>query len=194
MKKLNKVNLIELNEPYQKVLYWFFSFPRKSFSLTGISKELKISKTTANLIINRLNKKNLIKIEQIGRSWMIYLNKDYSYLYSMKVGFNLMMIYKMLYNSNLIEEINKIAPNYLNLILFGSYRKGDDEEGSDIDLAIESGNEETKIVELGTIPSFGYRKNVRVNLHIFSRKKIDTNLFSNISNGIIIEGVLEVKP
>ena len=195
VKKLNKVNLIELNEKYQKVLYWFFSFPRRRFSLTNISKELKISKTNANIIINKLNKENLIKIEKIGKSWVIYLNNDYSYLYKTKIGYNLMMIQKMLYDSEIIEEIHKIEPNYLSLILFGSYRKGDDNEESDIDIAVESGSgKELKVYELGVIPSFGFRKNVPVNLHIFSRNKIDINLFSNIANGIILEGFLEVRP
>lgn len=186
---------MELNESYQKVLYYFFSFPQKNFSLTEISKKLNISKTTANIIVNKLDKEHLIKIEHIGRNWRIFLNKDYSYLYSLKLGYNIMMIYRMLYNSNIIEEIGKIIPNYGNIILFGSYRKGDDTENSDIDLAVEVGGyKQTEIHELGVIPQFGYRKNVRVNLHIFSRNKIDINLFSNIANGIVIEGFLEVKP
>jgi len=51
-----------------------------------------------------------------------------------------------------------------------------------------------KIVELGIFHKWGYRKNVSVNLHIFSRNKIDINLFSNIVNGIVLEGFLEAKP
>ena len=79
--------------------------------------------------------------------------------------------------------------------MFGSYRKGDDTDKSDIDLAIEIvGNEDIKIVQLGAIPQIGYRKNVPVNLHIFSRNKIDLNLFNNIVNGIVLEGFLEASP
>jgi len=33
-----------------------------------------------------------------------------------------------------------------------------------------------------------------VHLHIFSRNKVDLNLFANISNGIILDGFLEVHP
>ena len=44
------------------------------------------------------------------------------------------------------------------------------------------------------IKEFGYRKDVPVNLHIFSRNKVDLNLFANISNGIILDGFLEVHP
>ena len=42
--------------------------------------------------------------------------------------------------------------------------------------------------------NIGYRKNVPVNVHVFSRNKIDLNLFANIANGIILEGFLEVRP
>ena len=45
----------------------------------------------------------------------------------------------------------------------------------------------------GDGPKFGYRTNVPVNIHLFSEKNINLNLFSNISNGIILDGFLEVK-
>ena len=56
------------------------------------------------------------------------------------------------------------------------------------------GDEDVKIVELGVLPEFGYRKDVLVNLYIFSRNKADLNLFSNIANGIVLEGFLEARP
>jgi predicted nucleotidyltransferase len=80
-------------------------------------------------------------------------------------------------------------------MLFGSYRRGDDTEKSDIDIAVEIlEDKELQIFELGKIAEFGYRENVPVNLHVFSRKKIDLNLFSNIANGFVLEGFLEVRP
>ena len=101
----------------------------------------------------------------------------------------------MVYESGILEEVHKIIRNPRAIILFGSYRKGDDNQDSDIDLAAEIINdEEPRIIELPSIQQFGYRKNVKVNLYIFSRNKIDLNLFSNIANGIILEGFLEVIP
>ena len=44
------------------------------------------------------------------------------------------------------------------------------------------------------LEKLGFRTNVKVNLHIFSRNKIDLNLFANIANGIILSGFLEVLP
>jgi predicted nucleotidyltransferase len=191
MIKTKKEELIKLNEAYQKTLFWFFSFPDKDMSLNDLSKELRISKTTANKIVSHLMKENFLKVEVLGRIWRISCNKNHIYNYSRKISYNLMAIYEI----GLVEEIHKIIPNPRSIILFGSYRKGDDNENSDLDLAVEIlGNEEPKIIELTTLQYFQYRKNVKVNLYIFSRNKIDLNLFSNIANGIILEGFLEVRP
>ena len=101
----------------------------------------------------------------------------------------------MVYESGILQEIHRRIPNLKAVILFGSYRKGDDTEKSDIDIAVEvAGDQEIKIESLGILQTFGYRKDVQVNLHIFSRNKIDINLFSNIANGILLEGFLEVRP
>ena len=67
-------------------------------------------------------------------------------------------------------------------------------KGSEFEKILKSIDEEVKIFELGILPEFGHRKNVLVNLYIFSRNKIDLNLFSNIANGIVLEGFLEVRP
>ena len=78
--------------------------------------------------------------------------------------------------------------------MFGSYRWGTDVEESDIDIAVEViDNKDMQIIQLGIIEQLGYKKKVPVNLHVFSRNKIDLNLFANIANGIILEGFLEVR-
>ena len=101
----------------------------------------------------------------------------------------------MVCESGILKEIHKLTPGARAVILFGSYRKGDDTEKSDIDIAVEVlDDKEVQMIELGIVPELGYRKNVPVNLYIFSRNKIDLNLFANIANGIVLEGFLEVRP
>ncbi len=191
MNRLKKIEILKLQEGYLKFLYWFFSFPDRYISLNNLSQALNVSKTTARMMVNKLVNIGFLKKEEIGRVWRISCNKEHKYNYSIKIGYNLSTIYE----SNIIEEIHKKIRNPRVIILFGSYRKGDNNEKSDIDVAVEVlGNEELKIYTLMTIPQFGYRKNVPVNLHVFSRNKIDLNLFSNITNGIVLEGFLEVRP
>ena len=100
-----------------------------------------------------------------------------------------------IYQSGIIEAVYNVVPGARSIILFGSYRWGTDIEASDIDLAVEvMDNKDLKIISLGIIEELGYRRNVTVNMHIFSRNKIDLNLFVNIANGIVLDGFLEVKP
>ncbi len=195
MKKLEKVEVLEQNESYLKVMIWFFSYPTIPISLSDLAKELKISKKTATLVVNQFVKEGFLIKEEIGRTWRISCNQEHPYNTTRKIGYNLSIINSALYESQIINDIYKEIGNPKSITLFGSYRKGDDTDKSDLDLAIEVvGNDDVKIINLGNIPQFGYRKNVPLNLHIFSRNKVDLNLFSNIANGIVIEGFLEVHP
>ena len=191
MARLKKKGLVKSTDAYQKVLFWFFSFPDKEMSLNDLSQELRISKTTANRVVLDLVNMGFLKLEVLGRIWRIFCNKIHIYNYSRKISYNLMMVYE----SGVLDEIHKLVQSPGSIILFGSYRKGDDNENSDLDMAVEViNNDEPKILELTTLKNFGYRKNVKVNLYIFSRNKIDLNLFANIANGIVLEGFLEVRP
>ena len=194
VKILKNLGLIE-KEVYQKgLLYWFYSFPNKETSLNELSSNLHISKTNAKRIVEILVKEGFLKREIYGKTWRITCDKDHPYNFTRKIAFNLTMVYES-YREGIMDDISKLVGNIRSVILFGSYRKGDDTEESDVDIAVEVlNNEEIRIVELGVIPKFGFRRNVKVNLHIFSRSNIDINLFSNIANGIVLDGFLEVRP
>ncbi|MBN2881836.1 nucleotidyltransferase domain-containing protein [Candidatus Woesearchaeota archaeon] len=193
VQKIKKIELIELNEAYQKVLYWFFSFPEIETGLNDLCSDLKISKTTAKIVVETLIKEEFLIRKVYGKAWRLTCNQNHFYNFSRKVSFNLSMIYDAYYNG-LRDIIFNAVGNPRSIILFGSYRKGDDTNKSDIDIAVEVfDNKDLQIIEIAQIQQFGYRTNVPVNLHIFSRNKIDINLFSNIANGIILEGFLEVN-
>ena len=175
----------------QKVLDIFFDNPTKEFHLRELSRLLKFSMPTIVASTDILSREKLI-IKTKGKViTKVQADRENMNFIRFKRLHNLENIYK----SGVIDSISSLYNNPKNIILFGSYRKGDDDENSDIDIAIEIiGNEEPKIHELGVISKFAYRKDVLVNLHIFSRNKIDINLFSNIANGIVLEGFLEVRP
>lgn len=187
---LKKVEQLELNQGVLSVLYWFFAYPEVKITLTELSKELGISKKTASIVVTNLAKENFLIVEQIGKSWRIYCNTQHPYNQIYKIGHNLSLVY----SSGIIGEVYKLIGNPKTIILFGSYRKGDDIGISDLDIAVEViGNEDLKIMNLGILPQLGFRKNVPVNLHVFSRNRIDSNLFANIANGIVLEGFLETR-
>ncbi|MGM5483266.1 MAG: nucleotidyltransferase domain-containing protein [Nanobdellota archaeon] len=172
-----------------KIKEWFFAFPDKEFTLTQLVKTLRISKTTANREVKRLEKEGFLRIQILGNLWRITCNLRHPYNTEIKIPYNLEQVYK----SKIVEKIREKFPSSRAIILFGSYRKGDDVSTSDLDIAVEILNSKTNIIELEKI-DLGFRKKVIVNLTIFSRKDINLNLFTNIANGIVLDGLLEVKP
>ena len=191
-----KPKLLELNEAYQKVLQFFFSYPTKEISLTELAYNLDISKTTANRVVSMLEKEEFLSKEVLGKVWRISCNQRHIYNFSRKIAYNLITIYE----SNLIKAVNDFIQSKFQqgpraIILFGSYRKGDDTEKSDIDVGVEIlGNQSILMKEFRIFPKFFFRKNVKVNLYIFTHNNIDLNVFSNIANGIVLDGFLEVRP
>lgn len=188
--KFQKTTL-ELNEAYRKIMYWFFSYPNKEVSLNDLIKQVNISKTTAHKIVTLFIKEGFLKVDVLGKLWRIRCNEQHPFNSTQKIVYNLELIYE----AEIIKTILKNIPHSRTIILFGSYRKGDDTQKSDIDIAVETlDNEEVQIFTLGTIPSLGYRKNVKVNILKFNRNRVDLNLFANLVNGIVLYGFLEARP
>jgi len=188
--RFGKVNIAEVSETYRRVISYFFSFPQQAVGLNDLSKSIGSSKNTAREAVNHLIKDGFLKKEEIGKSWRITANQKHPYMITRKIPYNLQLIYE----SGIIDAVYKIIPNAKVIILFGSYRWGSDNKNSDIDIAVEVlDNKELRILELGFIEKFSFRNNVKINLHIFSRNKIDLNLLSNIANGIVLDGFFEVR-
>lgn len=180
---------LEIQTPTQKLIYFFLDYPEKQFGLNELVKTLKISKTTANKTIKSLEKIGFLNVEVFGNIWRVSLNQTHE-LNKSKLPYHLQLIQE----SNILKNIHKAYPNPKAVVLFGSYRKGDDVSTSDIDIAIElTNNTPLEIKELGFSKKLGYRRNVRINLTIFSRDHIKNNLFTNIANGIVLEGLLEMN-
>jgi predicted nucleotidyltransferase len=189
--KINSINIVELFEAYRRILYYFFSFPNSYIGLNDLSESVNMSKTATKTSVISLSKQGLLKVDQIGKAWRISVKNAKDNLFTKsKISYNLQLVY----GSGIVQAVYNKFSNVKSVILFGSYRWGTDIEDSDIDIAIEiNGKENLKIEKLGKISKLGYRKNVPVNLHIFSRDNIDRNLFSNIANGILLDGFLEVN-
>src|SRR3989344_8476567 len=103
-----------------------------------------ISKTTANRIVERLVLAEFLQKKVFGRVWQLTCLNPF---HPKKISQNL----ERIYGSQLIQEIHQQLPNTRAIILFGSYRKGDDIETSDVDIAVEVlDNDPPQIVRFGT--------------------------------------------
>jgi predicted nucleotidyltransferase len=176
---------------YIRIQRWFFAYPEKEFSFNDICKGTDTAKTTGKKVITELENMQIIKRTVTGQLWRLQANRESPAFRRMKIVNNL----DMLYATNVIDFILKNYPQARTIVLFGSFRKGDDISPSDIDIAVEiPGTTQLRVEQAGVIDRFGYRENVKVSLHIFARNTVDPNVFANIANGIVIYGFLEVKP
>jgi predicted nucleotidyltransferase len=174
----------------QKVWAVLLRYPDVEFSLSDLAKEAGVAKANIGQILQELHEMNLIIVEKLTKIWRIKANMSNPDSIKNKIVYNLNSIYQ----SGLVEFLNDYYKNPRAIILFGSFRRGEDLSSSDIDIAIENDFQKYELKTLPESPElekiFGKRK---IQIHLLNRKNIDINLFNNIANGIILSGFLEVK-
>lgn len=176
-------------ESFQAVRSWFYAYPDRAIGLSDLSEETRLSKSSVRAAIKRLAKEGSVSIETIGNVWRISARASRTFSEA-KSAYHLNLIYR----SRIVDAIAHKYPNARAIILFGSYRSGEDTEESDIDIAVElTGNDPVRVSSFGAFTRFGYRTDVPVQLTAFTRNAIDINLFNNIANGIVLRGFLEVR-
>lgn len=174
----------------QKVLEVFFRFPEKEFSLSDLAKEARVAKANIGLILDELSGMGFIQITKLSKIWRIKANQNNWYFIRSKIIYNLNFVYQ----SGLVEFLNDYFKNPRAIILFGSFRKGEDISNSDIDIAIETSEARNyEITGLRELVELERETGKKIQIHIFNREKIDNNIFNNIANGILLLGFLEVK-
>lgn len=173
-----------------KIMAILFKYPEKEFSLSDLAKEAGVAKANIGNILNEFQDTGLITIEKLSKIWRIKSNQTNLLFIGNKIIYNLGFFYR----SGLIEFLVEYFKNPKAIILFGSFRKGEDLSNSDIDIAIES-NEIKNYKTTWLKEAIEFEKIIgrRIQIHIFNRNKIDENLFNNIANGILLWGFLEVK-
>jgi len=167
-----------------KVARVFFHEPTKQHYLIEISRNTKLAHTSVKKYISILKEKKIItetKEKKGSRVFPLFKanlqNKEYK---DYKKINNLLEIKE----SNLISYlIDNLMPN--SIVLFGSYQKGEDIEDSDIDLFLECKEENIDISN--------FQLHRKIQLHFRdSFKKYPKELQSNIINGIVLHGYLEI--
>ncbi|MBI4146873.1 nucleotidyltransferase domain-containing protein [Candidatus Woesearchaeota archaeon] len=178
------------------VLDFLASNPFDTFSLAELAKKAKVPKSTASRAVEQLAATKYVTKGSISNLLRIQFNRENHAALGYKIGNNLIKVYK----SGVVDHaVHVWKPR--SIILFGSYRKGEDAAGSDIDIAVELDNGTPfQIIELQRVPevkhllAFEQETGRHFKFHLYSRKSVDKNLFVNIANGILLFGLLEVKP
>ena len=173
----------------KKIIEVLFKYPEREFSLSDLARGAGVAKANIGRILTEFQESGLITIEKLSKIWRIKANQTNLLFIRSKMVYNLGFIYK----SGLVEFLLDYFKNPKAIILFGSFRKGEDISNSDIDIAIESDEPEFKTIVLRELSEFEKIIGRKIQLHLFNRKNIDINLFNNIANGIVLWGFLEVK-
>ncbi|MDI6737312.1 MAG: nucleotidyltransferase domain-containing protein [Nanoarchaeota archaeon] len=163
----------------------FFQEPTKEHGLLELCRITKIAHTSVKIHLVTLKKEGIIsrRIEKKG-------SREYP-VYKAKQEDRIFRDYKKVYN---FEEVissgltvflkDSLMPR--TIVLFGSYQKGEDIEGSDIDIFVEAEKAELDISR------FEKRLKRKVQLHFKADfKKYPAELKNSIVNGNVLEGYLE---
>jgi len=173
----------------EKVLDIFLEDPLEKFHLREIARLTNLNPNTVLNITNQLVKEGFIIKEK-----KIHLVEFSANVNEKFRNFKIVRNLENIYRSGLIECLNKHFKNPQTIILFGSFRKGEDIKESDIDIAIESNDfKKYELKELDELKEFEEKFKKKIQLHLFNKKNIDINLFNSILNGIILYGFLEVN-
>ena len=160
----------------KKIVEFFYEHPGANITVRYLSLKLGISLSTLQYQLNSLKEEGLISSKnQWIDSWQNRLIKTNYYL-------------EKLAKSGLIDFLAKeLAASAI--ILFGSFRKGESEQSSDIDLFIECAKE--KELDLKK-----YEKFLGHKIQLFTKPKITLlpdRLLNNIVNGIKLKGYFTIK-
>ena len=169
------------------ILKPFFEEPSRKFSIRELSRILKINHTTVRQYLNQLVEEEFLssKKEGLYSFYHLVLNKK---TLNLKLYYNLEKIRE----SNIIQDLEKVF-NLPVIILFGSYASAMDDKTSDIDICLISNVEKEFSTE-----KYEKSLNRKISIHKFDinswikAKKSNPNLISNICNGIVLSGEMEV--
>ncbi|MEK6871948.1 MAG: nucleotidyltransferase domain-containing protein, partial [Nanoarchaeota archaeon] len=150
----------------QKVAELFFIFPEKEFSLSDIAKETGVAKANLGEIINNLEKIGFLTVEKLSKIWRIRADRSNLNFLRNKIIYNLNFVYQ----SGLVEFLYQHYKHPKSIVLFGSFRKGEDVTGSDIDIAIEQDEfKEYHTVALRELSEFEKQIGRKIQLHEYNR-------------------------
>jgi len=165
-----------------RILQEFFNSPTKNFQMRELSRLTKIAQQSVINHLNALLKEGLIKKEKNGIYPSFKANRDNELFRLYKKND---LILKLQQNSIISYIYDSCMPDAI--ILFGSASKGEDIEGSDIDLFLQAKEKKLNFDK--------YEKILNRKISLFFEEdfsKLSKELKNNILNGIVLKGYMKV--
>jgi predicted nucleotidyltransferase len=170
---------IKLSNKHLDILDYLFTYPRKEIHVRELAREINMSHTWVNKIVHDLDE-------------FIHIKKGILTTIKAKSESKLFIKYKRIHNlwkivnTGLVEFLTEEYMYPKAIILFGSYSLGEDNEQSDIDIAVITNMK--KDLNLKKYESAFGRK-----ISIQEISSPEHNFQSTLANGIVLFGYLELK-
>ena len=157
-----------------KVAEVFFIEPTKVHFVKEISRKVDLAHTSVNKHLSTLLEMGLIKKTKGDiYSGFKATRENEDFIFQKKLD-NLIILRE----SGLTKELSDKYPK--NMILFGSFNKGEDIESSDIDLFIDSKKFKINLDK--------FEKYLNRKIHLIFKEEVSKSLMSSIENGSIVYG------
>jgi predicted nucleotidyltransferase len=168
----------------EELLALYFTNPDKKYYLRELERILKFSVGNISRELIKLEKTGLFLSESKGNLVYYYLSKSYPLFEELKsIIFKTSGAPKML--QNILEKINGISQAFI----YGSFAKGEEREGSDIDLLIIGKADEDKLIE--EIDKLERKLQREINYAIYGKE--DFNKKKKEGNPFILDILKEKK-
>ena len=168
----------------QTIKEHFLTYPTAKLRVRGIEKELKLPLPSVIRYCKELTNEGVLTVAET--SGVVFYTADRAsgkFLLEKRL-FNI----KKIYESGILDYLKKELANP-PIVLFGSFAKGEDIEGSDVDLYVETPSK--KELELERFERILKRK-----IQIFRKKSLremeNPFLANNIVNGTVLNSFVEV--
>jgi predicted nucleotidyltransferase len=170
------------------IIKYFIEHPERWFHVRELAKISKKSPSSVSKYLKSLEKEKLLISEKKLNHLFFKANNENSQFKDKKLYFNLVLIRK----SGVIEQLKDFY-NPQVIVLFGSFRKAENIEKSDIDLLLVTSSK--KKIKLDR---FEKKLKHKIQLFLFSKEELNEmkiknkELLNNLLNGISLEGYWEV--
>ena len=165
-----------------RVLEIFLDSPTKNFQVREISRIIKLGQPSVTNYLKDLVEEEFIIKENKGIYPSFKSNRE-NELFKLYKKFDIVL---KISSSGLLDYLkDNCLPN--SIILFGSASKGEDIEGSDIDIFLECKEKKLNLEK--------YEKFLKRGISLFFREdfnKLNNELKNNILNGVILNGYIRV--
>ncbi|MBI2576573.1 nucleotidyltransferase domain-containing protein [Candidatus Woesearchaeota archaeon] len=154
---------------------YFCIHPSTAKGIRELGKALHLSPTQISRLAAPLLKEDLLQEKKVGRSRVLGANKQNSRFFLWKRWKNVYLLIE----SGILEQFEEHPVR--SAVLFGSFRRGEDTEKSDIDIAL---SEEVPV-------DFAHlEKKLKRRLQVHLLPNAPPTLLENIRQGIVLWGVM----